>query len=203
MSIKEILVTEDESLVIRAASGEFAAFEELTRLYTQPLWKFVYRLLSDYEDANDVIQQILIQVYCSLPSLENPTRFRSWLFMIARNKCIDQLRRKSNLKHAEINGCGGLDGGDGDEDEIKNPIQLYPDPTPLPEELIEQSETRQLLLEAIAALPERSRQVVSLRYSTDLSFSEIGDVLGINENTAKTLFQRAKNQLRYYIRQRL
>lgn len=194
---------EERELVRRAAGGEFAAFEELVHRYTQPLWKFVYRLLGNYEDANDAVQQILIQVHCSLPGLENQARFRSWLFMIARNKCIDHLRRKSNISFSDFAAGWGSDSSEGDDGDDFSPLQLFADPSPLPDEVTEQREMRQLVQQAIAALPERSRQVVALRYATDLSFGEIGQALGINENTVKTLFLRAKNQLRFYIKQRL
>ncbi len=198
-----LITSAEESLVARAAEGEFTAFEELINLYKQSLWKFVYRLLNNSEDANDAVQQTLIQVYRSLPTLENRERFRSWLFMIARNKCIDQLRRKSNVLFSDFRDSAKSDGGDEDEGEDFSPLQCFPDPAPLPDEIVERYETQQILRDAIAALPERPRQVVALRYTTDLSFSEIGETLGINENTAKTLFQRAKNQLRFYLRQRL
>lgn len=186
---------DEQDLVLRAIKGDFDAFEELIKLYTQPLWKFVYRLVGNAEDANDTVQQILIQLYRSLPKLDDPARFRPWLFRVARNKCFDQLRRKPGLSFSDISN-NEIDGD-------MSPVPLFPDPAPLPDEIIERRETQQLLHEAIASLPEKTRQVVALRYSTDLSFGEIGEVLGINENSAKTLFQRAKAPLRFYLRQRL
>ncbi len=192
-----------EELIVRAMDGETAAFEELINLYKQPLWSFVYRLLGNYEDTNDTIQQILIQVYVSLPALENYARFYSWLFAIARNKCTDQLRHKARTQRESLPCEVRLAQNEEDEDFSLSPLQLLADPTPLPDELIERRETQQLLQRAIATLPERQRQVVALRYTTDMSFSEIGEVLGLNANTAKTLFLRAKNQLRFYLKQHL
>lgn len=201
MELNEIvgLSLGEVELVERAAKGDFSAFEELIQLYKQSLWKFVYRLLNNAEDANDVIQQILIQVYRGLPGLENSARFRSWLFMIARNKSLDHLRKRPSLPFSSLRGNKSY----GEDEEEESPLQLYADPAPLPDEVVEQQETQRLLLEAIEQLPEKPKQVVLLRYSTDLSFAEIGDTLGINENTVKTLFRRAKDQLRAYIKQRL
>lgn len=202
MELNEIvgLTLGEVELVEQAARGDFSAFEELIQLYKAGLWKFVYRLLDNSEDANDVIQQVLIQVYRGLPGLENPTRFRSWLFMIARNKCLDHLRKRPSLPFSSFRSTAK---NWHVEDEDDSPLQLYADPAPLPDEVIEQRETQLLLREAIEQLADKPKQVVLLRYSTDLSFAEIGDALGINENTVKTLFRRAKDQLRDYIKQRL
>lgn len=82
-----------------------------------------------------------------------------------------------------------------DEDDC-SPFTMLPDPDLLPEEQVEQHELRELLLEAIEKLPSHSRAVVLLRYATQLSFREIGQVLGIPEATAKTYFSRAKKPLR-------
>jgi RNA polymerase sigma factor (sigma-70 family) len=203
MEVNELisLTLEEEELVERAVTGDFGAFEELILLYKPSLWKYVYRLVNNrYEDANDVVQQILIQVYRALPALENPARFRPWLFTIARNKCFDHLRRKPSLSFADFRTKQPSE-ENGEDD--NSPLQLYADPAPLPDEVIERRETVKLLQEAIEQLAEKPRQVVLLRYSTDLSFAEIGDTLGINENTVKTLFRRAKDQLRIYINARL
>ena len=189
-----------EALIVRAVNGETTAFEELINFYKQPLWSFVYRLLGNYEDTNDTIQQILIQVYVSLPGLANNARFYSWLFTIARNKCTDLLTHKARNQREKLACEVGPEQHEEDDDSSFSPLQLLADPTPLPDELIERRETQQLLQRAIAILPERQRQVVALRYSTDMSFSEISEVLGLNANTAKTLFLRAKNQLRFYLK---
>lgn len=190
--------------MVEAINGDFAAFEELVTLYRQNLWNFVYELLGSYDDASEAVQQTLIQVHRSLSKLESPARFRAWLFTIARNKCLDLLRNQppvlsfSNLTQFASNSLS-----DDNDDSDFNLSSVLADAAPLPDEIIERQETQQLLQEAINALPIRLRQVVALRYTTDLSFTEIGTVLAISPNTAKTLFQRAKVQLRAYLQQRL
>jgi RNA polymerase sigma factor (sigma-70 family) len=188
-----MLKTLEDRLVAQAADGNFAAFEELVLRYQQPLWRFALRLLGNSEDAQDAVQQILVQVHKSLKDLEDHSRFRAWLFTIARNKCYELMRSKSILAFSDVNSF----------DDENNELGLYPDPAPLPDEIIERKETRALLLKAMTELPERARQVVALRYSTDLSFAEIAEVLNLNENTTRTLFQRAKAQLRLYLRQNM
>ncbi len=183
---------EESGLVERAALGNREAFERLAQIYVDSLWRYAARILSNPEEAKDVVQQTLLQMYQALPTLKEPERFRPWLFKIAHNKCHDQLRRANPLTFSEWS----------DTPAQSSPINL-PDQAPLPEEVIERRETQHLLREAISALPEPQRQVAALRYAAELSFAEIGAVLGLKESTVKTLFQRAKPQLRFYLRQRL
>ena len=182
---------DDEKLVKRAWQGDFRAFESLFYRYNRPLWKYAYRVLGNEEDASDVVQQVLIQLHRSLTNLQQPTRFRAWLFTIAHHKCIDLLRSSSSIS---INFSDFSAASQANQD--FSPLQVFPDPSPLPDEIIENKEMRHILQQAILNLPERAAQVVALRYSTDLTFAEIGEVLDIKENSVKTLFQRAKNQLR-------
>ncbi len=128
------------------------------------------------------------------------------MFKIARNKCFEILRQTANqgVVSTGITGKTRLGTQEDSWSEDSTPLEhLLPDPGPLPLELIERLETRQLLQEAINRLPPRSRQVVILRYTTDLTFGEIAQVLDTNENTVKTLFQRGKAQLRSYLGQHL
>jgi len=88
-------------------------------------------------------------------------------------------------------------------EDLDSEVDRLADPDPLPEELAERSDLRALLEAAIASLAPNYRAVVALRYSSDLTFAEIGQALNLPENTAKTLFQRAKAQLRDHLRGQL
>ncbi len=183
----------DEELAQRAAQNDFRAFEELVRRYSPALFKFAYGILDNYDDASDILQQTLIQIHAGLPQRQPDASFKSWAFVIARNKCLDYLRKR---RVPTFNQFQPKDDGPTILDQVN-------DPAPLPEELLEREATQQTLKEAIATLPERYRSVVTLRYTSDLSFSEIGQVLNIPEGSAKTYFQRAKILLREYLQARL
>jgi len=186
----------DEELAQRAAKGDFRAFEELVRRYSPPLFKFAYVMLNDYEDASDVLQQVLIQLHTSLPRRYPTASFKNWAFTITRNKCLDHSRKRRSLNFNELNYKRNT------EDELTVLEQLC-DSAPSPEEIVERQDRRQTLHEAIARLPERDRAVVMLRYLTDLSFGEIGQILDLPEGSTKTCFQRAKQVLRDYLKHEL
>jgi len=116
--------------------------------------------------------------------LRTDKSLKSWLFQVARNRCLDQLRHKKVAHFSE------LEMGN-DEDELP-PLFAIPASGPLPEELAERHDLQDRLRYAIQLQPPKYRTIVFLRYSSQLSFSEIGQVLHMPEATAKTYFQRAK-----------
>ena len=180
----------DAVLAQMILDGDERAFELLVRRYHTPLFNFICRFLSDYDLACDVLQQVFLRFYTSLPKLATGEPFKSWLFQVARNCCVDELRRRHryaiHFSQLEIENCDG---------EI-SVLSDIPDPGPLPEELIERHDLQLHLHQAIESLPPKFRSVVILRYASQLSFSEIGKVLCMPEATAKTYFHRAKVLLR-------
>jgi RNA polymerase sigma-70 factor (ECF subfamily) len=183
--------TDDALLARRARGGDDLAFAALVERYQGPAFNFAYRFLGNYDDAVDAAQQGFIQLHASLATLDLDRPLRPWLFRVIRNRAIDLLRRRRS------GGIGGFQEGDTGEPSIE---EVIPDPDPLPEDLAERADLQHLLVAAIRRLPARYRDVVSLRYTTDMTFGEIADVLGIPENTAKIHFHRAKAQLRVALR---
>ncbi len=177
----------DGLLAQEALTGDQWAFETLVHRYSTSLFNFICHLLGDYDLACDVLQQVFLQLFISLSTLHKDKPLKSWLFQVARNRCLDELRRKRVVHFSELEV-----GGDDDEPALA----ALPDNGPLPEEQIEQRDLQRLLQGAIQGLPPRFRSVVILRYTAQLSFSEIGNSLGMPEATAKTYFQRAKPLLR-------
>jgi RNA polymerase sigma factor (sigma-70 family) len=178
----------DEVLVQQAHLGDHHAFELLVDRYSALLLRQITHLMRDEHLAHDVLQHVFLQLYRSLPTLRRGGTLKGWLCQVARNRCFDELRRKRPVFFSEIALVS-----DGVE---HSPLLMLLDPNPQPEEQVELRDLRVLLLEAIQMLPSRSRAVVMLRYTDQLSFREIGQALGIPEATAKTYFHRAKEPLR-------
>jgi len=176
----------DEELARAYCEGDALSFEELVRRYMKPMFNFAYRMTGSYADADDVAQDVFVQVFKSLPSARLDLPFKPWLYVIGRNKCLDFLKRKRPLAFSALEDS---DGGESVVDSIA-------DREPLPDEMLEHADLQRILREAIGRLPERYRTVVSLRYGAELTFAEIGEALSMPENTVKTHFQRAKAALR-------
>lgn len=183
----------DERLAETFLDGERACFDELVRRYSGPIYAFVVRMVGRAEDADDLTQDVFVQVLKSLPHARRDLPLRPWLYVIARNKCLDHLKRRRALPFSSLASAES-------EDAVEERLA---DHAPLPEELAERADLRDLLHEAIAALPPRYRTVVALRYSTDLTFAELATVLDLPENTVKTHFQRAKALMRASLAGRL
>lgn len=180
----------DERLAGLFLEGDVAAFETLVSRYSRPLYNFAYRFLGDYDDANEISQATFVQAYGSLAKANLDQPLRPWLYRIARNKAIDLIRSRRAVTFSSLV----------QDDDGMSPVDLLPDSDPLAPDMIEAAETQQQLSDAIQRLPEKYREVVALRYTTDLTFREMGESLGIPENSVKTLFQRAKTQLRSMLR---
>jgi len=178
----------DGTLVKQTLAGDQSAFEVLVKRYNVPLFNFICHCLGDYDLACDVSQQVFLQLYISMPTLRTGDPLKAWLFQVARNRCLDELRRKRAIHFSE------LEAGN-DEDDL-SPLAIMPDTRPLPEEIAERHDLQSALRNAIEGLPPKFRAVVLLRYTGQLSFSEIGKTLNMPEATAKTYFQRARPLLR-------
>src|SRR5579859_6554513 len=178
----------DGFLAQQTLAGDPYAFEDLVKRYSTPLFNFIYRFLSDYDQACDILQHVFIQLHTSLPTLRTGEPLKAWLFQVARNRCLDELRRKHAIHFSELEKSV--------DDDEQLALADMPDVSPLPEEVAERHDLQQILLKAIQELPPKFRAVVLLRYASQLSYAEIGRVLNMPEATAKTYFQRVKPLLR-------
>jgi RNA polymerase sigma factor (sigma-70 family) len=176
----------DGVLVGQALTGDERAFTTLVDRYQDPLLGYIRGILKDGEQSSDVLQKVLLQLYISLPTLNTQTRLNGWLFRVAHNRCIDELRKR--YRRSEV--CFSALEWESTEEEL-SPVELIPDSQPLPEEVAVQRDLHDTLQRAIDVLPTKFRRVVHLRCWTDLSFAEIGRLLKMPEATVKSYFHRA------------
>ncbi len=165
----------DEALAVQLQRGDGdAAFTALVERYQRVVLNLAYRMLGDADQAQDVAQDVFVKVYQSIGQYDPERRFFSWLYRIAVNACLHERRRPATT---------ALD------------AQPLADRAPSPAERFEQREAQAELQAALAALPERERTLLALRYGAELSYAEIATTLDVPLGTAKTWLFRAKQRL--------
>ena len=161
----------DAVLMLRVKRGDRAAFTGLVEKYKQPVMNFVFRSLRDETEAEDVAQNVFLQVYKSRARYERTAKFSTWLFTIARNLCLNEIRRRSRHPAESL-----------EETHPENedqPSRQYEDKKVfLPTDNVLHGELAGKIEEALAELPEAQRTAILLCRQDELSYEEISNVLG-------------------------
>ena len=183
------LTDPDAALMLRVKQGDRAAFEELVEKYRQPVMNLVYRTLPDAIEAQDLAQHVFLQVFKSAHRYEVSARFSTWIFTIARNLCLNEIRRRS--RHP----ADSLDATAPGDDE--QPLRQFEDAkTFSPTEAMLQGELERKIEEALAELPEKQRTAILLCRQDELSYEEIAAVLGCSLSATKSLIHRGRETLK-------
>ncbi len=190
-SILQCQGAQDGVLVEQALKGDQGAFENLINRYHRPLLIFIHGFLKDSDQVYDVLQHVYLQLYVSLPILLTNVSLKGWLFQVARNRCVDELRRRYRRDEILFSSFESKY-----REEELSPVESIPDPDPLPEEVVERVDLFCSLQEAIASLPPKLRSIVHLHCFRQLTFAEIGSLLSMREKTVKTYFYRSLPLLR-------
>lgn len=178
----------DTILARRVLAGDQEAFETLVQRYTPLLFQAIASYVSEYDEVCDLVQQVLVQWYLSFATLDKERPFKSWLFQVARHRCIDHLRHKRAISFSQWEAASGAEG--------MELLQAIADPQSLPDDVVEQQETQREVWDAIQSLPDRARRIVLLHGIAQCTYVEIAQLLAIPETTARTSFHRAKPLLR-------
>lgn len=176
----------DEVLIRRITAGETHLFPMLVEPYVRAANAAVYAVLEQRPDAEDAMQQAVLQAFCKLGQLRSHRLFRPWLLQIATNEA--RLIRRHGRRFP-------LDPLENEESAVFLPAPLI-DRHALPSENCEQAELRKVLNEAIQSLPAKYREVVFLRQIEELSTKDAAAILGISPNGVKARLHRARRRLR-------
>jgi len=166
-------------LVGRCLQGDQAAFTFLINRYKEMVHAYAYHKIGDYQEAQDIAQEVFIKAYQKLGQLRWPHKFQSWLYTIVSNECKMWLR-----KHSRENGHKMYV-----EDVSKDEL------TELAVRAHNDEEMRFVVKNAVKSLPNDHRLALSLYYMSDLSIKEVASFMGISPNNAKVKLHRARKQL--------
>lgn len=183
----------DAQLVSESSLGIHGAFEELVHRYTKPVYSFIYRLTGNAQTAEDGTQETLIKVWKSLDKYDPNQSFRAWVFTIARNTATDALRKRRTIPFS-----GLFSGGTGRDAHNDAPTieDTLADDQPDAEDALARIEDVRLLESLMGTLSPDHKAVLLLHYQEELTFDEIGKVLGKPLNTVKSWHRRALLELR-------
>jgi RNA polymerase sigma-70 factor (ECF subfamily) len=179
----------DAALMLRVKRGDHAAFGELVDKYKQPVMNLAFRILRDATEAEDLAQNVFLQVHKSANRYLASARFTTWLFTITRNLCLNEIRRRS--RHP----ADSLDAGSQEYED--QPARQYEDhATALPTEKVLHGELEQKIEAALAELPEPQRTAILLCRDDELSYEEIAEIIGSSLSATKSLIHRGRETLK-------
>lgn len=174
----------DEQYVIKQVlAGNKQAYADIINTYKNPLYATILRMTKDPELAQDLAQEVFIKIYEQLGQYKDGS-FKSWLYRVAINHTIDELRKKQyKVKNEELEDAHLI--------EIEHPEFIYL-----------KKERARLLEELLNELPEQERMIFLLRYNNELSYEEISQLLQISITDVRNRLHRSKKKMRAQVRKR-
>ncbi len=174
----------EHDLVAAVRAGSDRAFEELYSRYRSQLWTYIFGMVRDHARAEDIAQDVFVSALRRMRATGRPIAFRPWIYEIARNACIDEYRRTRRAREVPLEVDGGPD-----------PLPTSASNGSAPEVAMERKQSLTDLRGAFGVLPENHRQIIVLREFEGLSYSEIGDRLGLTRPMVESTLFRARRKL--------
>jgi RNA polymerase sigma-70 factor, ECF subfamily len=170
---------DDLDLVQGTLGGRREDFVVLVERHQRSLQRFVEQQVGDRAAADEIVQMTFVQAYTRLASFRAQASFKTWLYSVAMNLCRD--RARSEKRRSSV--------------PVEDALEMVPSTQPTLEEVVVGATVQR----RVAALPDRQRSVLSLRIWGDLSFRDIGALLGISENSAKVSYHHAIRRLKHWL----
>jgi RNA polymerase sigma-70 factor (ECF subfamily) len=172
-------------LMLRFQSGDSGAFHELYEDYKFPLLNFIYRFCQDRRVAEELCQEVFIRVYKSASSYEAKAKFSTWLYRIATNICLNELRSGKYQYELVPSSLDKNEPG-------KEPLGFEDTDQARADDGMEARELNIAVRQAIAQLPKKQRLAVLFSIYQQLSYKDIGDRIGCSEGAVKSMIHRSK-----------
>jgi RNA polymerase sigma-70 factor, ECF subfamily len=181
---KEAEELSDNELVEIIRKNDQERYSEIVDRYQTKLFVYIYRLIGNKEEAEDLLQDVFVKAYRNLNSYDTSRKFSSWIYRIAHNEAVNFIKRKSLKRFISFDAITStkdkLDSSSEEEGADKAWLR---------------KEVSKEVSDAMKKLPFKYNQVLTLRYYSDQSYEEIAEILGRPVNTVGTLINRAKKKL--------
>jgi RNA polymerase sigma-70 factor (ECF subfamily) len=191
----------DTALIVRCQERDPTAFDEIVTRYKQKIFNYVYRMVGDSDEAEDVTQDVFVKMYVSLSSFRSEASITTWLYRIAGNLCIDRYRKRSRREIAlggetiSLDVRADAESGSGSSRAGAVAVDV-PDESSEPQRMLERAELDRHIQTALALLPEKMRTVVVLHDVEGLAYEEIAEIERCPLGTVKSRLFNARQQLR-------
>jgi RNA polymerase sigma-70 factor (ECF subfamily) len=182
----------DVQLMLDVKAGDEQSFALLLHRYRTPLVNFLYRMVRNREQAEDLAQEVFIRVYRARADYVPSAKFTTWLFRIATNLALNSVRDTRHQRmEVSLDAPVKVDSEEGDE----RPLDVAEKNPNIEEHLVQEAQ-REMIRHAIDKLPEKQRAAVLLHKYQDLDYGEISKILSCSESALKSLLFRAYETLR-------
>lgn len=177
-------VQEDLKLIETILDGNVDSFNILVNKYELTVLRFIYNMIKDKEASEDITQEVFITVYNKLYLYDKSHKFSNWLLQISKNKCIDYIRKYKRVYESNI-------------EDIPNITSKEMSP----EQVAEFKETKENIESYLNCLNEVDRQILTIRYSLNMTFYDLSQVLEMTESNVKRRYYRSRENFKTFISQ--
>ncbi|MGC8777335.1 MAG: RNA polymerase sigma factor [Candidatus Caldatribacteriaceae bacterium] len=185
---------EDREIVREVLNGKKELFELLVHRYEDKIFNYVYYLVKQRQEAEDLAQTTFVKAFFALRQYNHAYEFSTWIYSIARNVCLDYFRKR---KKEEVDVSLNVSVGESGDTEMGELVEEERSPDPLKAVLNE--ELREKIERAIEDLPLKLREVVVLRHLEDCSYEEIAQIMNLPVGTVKSYLHRARKKLKEWL----
>lgn len=178
-------ITKDDAALVqrlRTPGQCRKAFEDVIRLYSEPLYHTIRRLVQNHDDTNDLLQNTFIKAWSSLENFRGDAKLSTWLYKIAINESLTHLARERKRLNISL---------DDQESALINQIEA--------DEYFDGEQADMLLRKAVATLPEKQRIVFNMKYYDEMKYEEISAILGTSVGALKTSYHLAVKKIENFV----
>lgn len=204
-SVQVICLSNPSAMRVAHSQSDYvAAFDQIVARYKQKIFQYIFRMVGDAEEAEDLTQEVFVKTYASLHTFRNQASLNTWLYRIAGNLCIDSHRKRMRKEAAMGGAIASLDVGyDADAADEGRQQRDVPDLAGEPYRLLEKKELDWQIQSALSRLPDKMRSVVVLYDIEGLAYDEIAAIVNCPLGTVKSRLFNARMQLKTLLREYL